>query len=93
MVITQNDLHKKHRFYTHGHISGPKKSPDMILNAFHVKFHDNKMKYLPGLNKIENQQIPKTSFLRRWYTQFPIPHPHRSNKALKINSGGSLRAE
>ena len=35
-----NDLRKKPTFYKWGHISGPKGSPDMILNAFHVKFHD-----------------------------------------------------
>ena len=41
-VCTQNDLRKKHTFYKCGHMSGPRASPDMILNAFNVTFHDNK---------------------------------------------------
>ena len=33
---------KKHMFYKIGHNSGPRGSPDMILTAFDVKFHDTK---------------------------------------------------
>ena len=34
-------------FYKYGHILGPKGSPVMILNAFDVKFHEEKKKILP----------------------------------------------
>ena len=48
MVITHNGLCTKHMFYKYGHISGPKSSPDMILIAFHVKFHERKNGIHPG---------------------------------------------
>ena len=38
MVITQSDLGTKDMFGKYAHVSGPKGSPDMCLNAFHVKF-------------------------------------------------------
>ena len=37
-----NDLCKNTCFYKYGHISGPRGSPDMILTAFDVKFHETK---------------------------------------------------
>ena len=39
MVLPEGVLYEKHMFYKTGHISGPRRSPDMMLNAFHVKFH------------------------------------------------------
>ena len=38
MALTQSVLCEKQRFYTNCHISGPKRSPEMIFNAFDVKF-------------------------------------------------------
>ena len=40
MVITQSDLFDNIRFYKYVHNSRPMGSPDMILNAFYVKFHE-----------------------------------------------------
>ena len=37
-----SDLCEKHMFYKIGHNSGPRGSPDMILTAFDVKFHEKK---------------------------------------------------
>ena len=37
-----SDLCEKHMFYKIGHNSSPRGSPDMILTAFDVKFHEKK---------------------------------------------------
>ena len=37
-----SDFCEKHIFYKLGYISGPKRSPDMILSAFDVKFDETK---------------------------------------------------
>ena len=42
MVLTQSVLCETHMFYKIGHNSGPRGSPDMILTAFDVKFHEKK---------------------------------------------------
>ena len=48
MVITQLNLYKNICFHKYSHDSGPKVSPDMILNAFYMKFVVLKtMRYLP----------------------------------------------
>ena len=39
MVINQSNLYTAVCFYKYAHNSGPKGSPEMILIAFHVKFH------------------------------------------------------
>ena len=44
MVLTHSDLRKKDMFYKCDHISGPKRSPDMILSAVNMKFHSYKNK-------------------------------------------------
>ena len=44
MVITEHDLCKKQMLYKYCHISGPKMSPDMMQNAFHMKL-DNQQKW------------------------------------------------
>ena len=40
MGITQFNLNKNICFYKYAHNSGPKGSPDMILSAFDMTFHD-----------------------------------------------------
>ena len=40
MVLTQSDPRKKHTFYKYGHISGSRRSPDIILIALHMKVDD-----------------------------------------------------
>ena len=40
MVMTQFNLYKNLYFYKYAHNSGPKVSPDLILHAFDLKFHD-----------------------------------------------------
>ena len=40
VVITQFNLYTNICFYKYVHFSGAKGSPDIILNAFDVKFHD-----------------------------------------------------
>ena len=40
MVVTQFSLYTNVCFYKYGHFSGPRGSPDMILSAFDVKFHE-----------------------------------------------------
>ena len=42
MGLTQNVLSKNVCFYKYAHNSGPRRSPDMILTAFDVKFHAQK---------------------------------------------------
>ena len=42
MGLTQNVLSKNVCFYKYAHNSGPRGSPDMILTAFDVKFHEKK---------------------------------------------------
>ena len=39
LVLTQNVLRENHMFYNIGHISGPRRSTDLIFSAFDVKFH------------------------------------------------------
>ena len=39
MVPTKSVLCEKHMFYKTAHISGPRRSPDMVLTALHVKIH------------------------------------------------------
>ena len=39
MVVTQFNLYTNIFCYKYANSSVPKKSPDMILKAFHVKFH------------------------------------------------------
>ena len=57
MVITQFDVYQNISFYTHAHNSGPKGSPDMILNAFNMKF-DDKIKELPPKACRPQNKIP-----------------------------------
>ena len=45
---TKSVLSRTHMSYKISHISGAKRSPEMIVNAFHVKFHAGKNGYLPG---------------------------------------------
>ena len=40
MVIAQFNLYTNICFQKYAYNLGPKGSPDMILSAFHVKFHD-----------------------------------------------------
>ena len=42
MGLTQSVLSKNICFYKYAHNSGPKGSPDTILAAFDVKFHEKK---------------------------------------------------
>ena len=42
-----NDLCNNLCSYKYDHISGPRGSPDMILNAFHVKFDDKQNEMPP----------------------------------------------
>ena len=42
MGLTQSVLDKNTCFYKYAHNSGPRGSPDMILTAFDVKFHEKK---------------------------------------------------
>ena len=53
MVLTSNDLCNKHMFYKYGHVSGSKRSLDMILRAFHVKF-DDKQNEIPLIKNPNN---------------------------------------
>ena len=47
MVITRFNLYTNRCFCKYGHDSEPKGSPDMILNAFHVKFDEKKKEISP----------------------------------------------
>ena len=47
MVITQLNLCTNMCFYKYAHNSGPTGSPDMILTAFDVKFHEEKYELPP----------------------------------------------
>ena len=42
-----SDLCEEHMFYKIGHNSGPMGSPDMILTAFDMKFHEKKNEIPP----------------------------------------------
>ena len=46
--LTQHIFGKQISFYKYAHNSGPRGSPDMILNAFYVKFHEKKDELPPG---------------------------------------------
>jgi len=47
VVVTQFNLYKSIYFCKSCHNSGQNKSPDMILSAFEVKFHEKKDGMLP----------------------------------------------
>ena len=58
MGLTQFNLSKNLCFYKYAHNSGPRDSPDMILSAFYVKFHEKKDEIPPEAwdpqHKIQN---------------------------------------
>ena len=61
MVLTQSGLCEKHMFYKTAPISAPRKSPDMICTAFHVKFHAWK-NGIPPMPVDHQQTIRKISY-------------------------------
>ena len=48
MGLTQSVLGKNTVFFKYAHNSSPRGSPDMILTAFDVKFHEQKNEIPPG---------------------------------------------
>ena len=72
MVITQSDISKKHTIYKYAHIAGPRRSPDMILCAFHIKFHDSENGIPPSafrpekVNKNKRERICGAEGLTKW---------------------------
>ena len=73
MVINQRHLFKNIRFYKSAHNLGPRRSPDMILTPFDVKFHEKKDAIPPGacrlskrlktnnVEKVDPQQVNKNN--------------------------------
>ena len=61
MLITQFNLYKNMSFYKYAHNPGQKKSPDMILTAFHMEFHERKDEIPPKARKPQKliPEIPK----------------------------------
>ena len=74
-----SDLCEKHMFYKFGHNSGPRGSPDMILTAFDVKFHETKNELPPEvcrpltqLNKNNVEQVdPQQVYTNQGRTSGP----------------------
>ena len=64
MVITPNALCKNRCFYKYAHSSSPRGVPDMIFSAFDMKFHDKKMRYLPG--PVDLQKSWKKTMSKKW---------------------------
>ena len=54
-------------FYKYAHILGPKGSPDMILNAFDVKFDEKKDEIPPGACRPSKKQ--KKTMSNKWTPQ------------------------
>ena len=63
MGHTQHVLGKDICFYKYAHNSGPRGSPDMILTAFDVKFHETKDELPLGacrpLKKLKKNNVEK----------------------------------
>ena len=60
MGPTQSVLYKNILFYTYAHNSSPKGSPDMILSAFYIAFHEKKDE-LPPEAWNPKTKIPKNT--------------------------------
>ena len=74
MGLTQFNLSKDICLYKYTHNSGPRGSPDMILTAFDVKFHEKKDELPPGAwNPHKNTEKSKTK--QKNATQMGPPEP------------------
>ena len=73
MVINQSDLCKKHMFYKSAHISGPTGFPDIILNAFQLKFHNEKHGYFPWPVDHTNKFDRFKNYSEKNATENPVP--------------------
>ena len=76
MGLTQFNLSKNVGFYKYAHNSGPRRSPDMILTAFDVKFHEKKDEIPPeacrppnklkknNVDKVDHQKVEKKQWVK-----------------------------
>ena len=74
MGLTQGVLDKNICFYKYAHNSGPRRSPDMILTAFDVKFHEKKDE-LPPEAWNPQTKIKKSQKVRKMQPKMGPPEP------------------
>ena len=74
LVITQFNLYTNICSYKYGHNSGPKGSPGMIWNAFHVKFDKKKDEIPPRAHRPNEMGPPPARPLDRgvWGAAAPL---------------------
>ena len=92
MLITQSDLIKNKCFYKYAHNSGPRRSPDMILNAFYVKFCAWNDGIHPEAWNLQKQE-PKTKKQMQPKMEPPEPAPAPRPSARAGGPGGAAPRE
>ena len=83
MGLTQNVPSTNICFYKYAHNSGPKGSPDMILTAFDVKFHEKKNELPP------EAWNPQTKIPKIQKNQSKMGPPEPPPARAKSPGGGS----
>ena len=89
MVVTQFKLYTNVYLYEYAHNSDPKGSPDMILNAFDVKFH-NKNEGTPPKACKPPTQIPKTLKMHQEIDAPPAHAPDLCDSLIALLRTGAI---